>query len=173
MGVSMARVRKPSMSRTVGRRSRSVPVCSCFDDENRRPALFLDRDRRLPRHRTDIEDAISHMDAADRAYATRSSRIEYCKSKGVDYENVVKYAETVLALNRLIGRGRDNTSLLVTCSENGVIKVEVVGHATDNVFDPLKSRGSRPRSFCPLCLGRDHRLSLCPDLPDELRPFVS
>jgi len=131
------------------------------DDEDdkarqRRPALFTNPNTK---HRLFLDEAIAHSKDAERLYASRSSRIEYCKSKGVDYENVLEYAHIMERLMSSLNDPRKH--LIVTCDENGKIKI-VIGNSKRGV-----------KIVCPLCLDPMHRLSLCPNLPDELRPFVN
>jgi hypothetical protein len=133
------------------------------DDEDdkarqRRPALFTNPNTK---HRLFLDEAIAHSKDAERLYASRSSRIEYCKSKGVDYENVLEYAHIMERLMSSLNDPRKH--LIVTCDENGKVRI-VIGNSNSK-------RGVK--IVCPLCLDPMHRLSLCPNLPDELRPFVN
>lgn len=149
-------MRFPSVAR---RRLRVEGRMGCMDDDSerqRRPALFVTQ-----RYRLALDEAIAHSKEAERLYEGLSARIEFCKSKGVDYENVVAYAEV---LERLMTSVDDTTKhLIVTCDETGRVKI-IIGNRA--------SSSSRAGGCCPLCLDPTHRLALCPNLPDELRPFA-
>lgn len=129
------------------------------DDEKarqRRPALFM-----TPKHRLALDEVLAHSKEAERLYAGRSARIEYCKTKGIDYENVLEYAHILEKLMDSLDDTRKH--LLVTCDENGKVKI-IIGNGKRSVKSSIG---------CPLCLDARHRLALCPNLPDELRPFVN
>ena len=133
------------------------------NDENarqKRPALFMKvatKNKKLM-----LSEAVKHAKDAERLYEGTSARIEYCKSKGVDYENVIAYADVI---EKLASAVDSKKHLLVRCDESG--KVQIIIGNTSSYSSSTTGLG------CPLCLDRKHRLALCPHLPDELRPFVS
>jgi hypothetical protein len=50
-------------------------------------------------------------------------------------------------------------------ADDGRVRVRIVG-MSNTTFAAMMRAGR-----CPLCARRDHRLAMCPHLPDELRPF--
>lgn len=152
----------------VGKRcssSRSSSRCMCTSasggypgQDDSRPALFVAQKYRLA-----LDEAVAHSREAERLYEGKSARIEYCRSKGVDYENVIAYAGYIERLMATVDDVRKH--LIVTCDESGKIKI-IIGNSAVNRNTTTTGLG------CPLCLDPRHRLALCPNLPDELRPFV-
>jgi hypothetical protein len=141
---------------------RAAATTSSDDDNDnarqKRPALFV-KVATKNRMQT-LDEAVKHAKEAERLYEGTSARIEYCKSKGVDYENVIAYADV---LEKLASAVDSKKHLLVRCDDSGKVQI-IIGNT---------SLTSTSGLGCPLCLDRKHRLALCPNLPDELRPFVS
>jgi hypothetical protein len=67
-------------------------------DPNTVPVFAVDTKRPI----LSISDVCSVMRSAQETYATKSARIEYCKSRNVDYEAVVQYLHCVNDLIRLL-----------------------------------------------------------------------
>lgn len=118
-----------------------------------------------------------------------SSRIEYCKSLGIDYEKALKYSGAVEIMEHLWTKGNVKNDALylipppsrknrnrrilpgepyveaVAGSPDGMLRVLIYG-MSDDEFETLVNDGR-----CPLCRKCQHRLAMCPNMPNELRPF--
>ena len=106
-----------------------------------------------------IEHARQIINDAETSFSNTSARIEYCRSKGVDYERTLEYMQVVEGLEGL------------TESLPYKTKYEISRTITSpNMSISLSIISTLSESCCPLC-NQEHRLSLCPLLPDELRPF--
>ncbi len=126
-----------------------------------------------------ILHANSIVSSAIKQYKTESARIEYCDWYGINYENTIKYAKTIIALEKLyqpekkilkpkpikpIVRGDPVIDIIGDPDGKYTLYVRIEGMSEEE-YAKLKNAGK-----CPLCC-QSHNLSKCPHLPDELRPF--
>jgi hypothetical protein len=167
--LSSSRARPPRPVVAVGATGTAEPPPPPPPDDrssSRRPALFIHDGCA----QQSIKDAVRHVADAQRMFERRSSRIEYCRAQGVDYDSVVKYAGILESLKRTTDDPQSVIRVVATPPglPNGEGKVvimignrEVSREWPDNTDEP-----------CPICLKGWHKLRHCPVLPDELRPFV-
>jgi len=122
-----------------------------------------------------VAQAISH-------YGSEGARVEYCRWHGVDYERTLTYAAIVQALDCALEANDvlpPNVVPLLLAppkrpQEVGTPTIEVVNTklrvridgVSDAAFNAMVRMGC-----CPLCRQKIHTLSMCPLLPNELRPF--
>ena len=97
----------------------------------------------------DVERVVAD---AERHFLNDSSRIEYCRFHGVDFERANEYLPIIKKM----------TASLQKVNAQWV-RIEGVSETT---YDALVEAG-----VCPLCNRTGHVTSMCPLLPDEMRPF--
>ncbi len=127
-----------------------------------------------------VAQAISH-------YGSEGARVEYCRWHGVDYERTLTYVAIVQALDCALKALDDvrppnvvplllappkrpqevGTPTIEVVRGGGNMKLRVrIDGVSDDAFNAMVRMGC-----CPLCRQKIHTLSMCPLLPNELRPF--
>ena len=101
---------------------------------------------------------------------SESARIEYCKSRGVDFARAALYVPILAGLERTMTTDADaDASIQKACvdvSRAGSRRVRIIG-MSEAAFLSMVSSGR-----CPLCGHDGHLLGMCRHLPDDLRPFA-
>ena len=105
-----------------------------------------------------IAEVMVIVDDAERSFpGSESARSLYCRSKGVDYENVTKYMHHVASLSLMMEEKCEESP------DDGAVRIKIMGTPIMIVT---------PHGKCPLCGDMGHRLSMCPMLPPDVRPFI-
>lgn len=115
----------------------------------------------------DIKEVKDILEAAE-IYTTRSARIEYCRSRGINYEKTVEYLPIVERLSKTINEDVGDEDVGDDIQQ-GTMSVKKT-FSFKNVSIAITTMASEGCK-CLVCDNDDHLTSLCPSLPDELRPF--
>ena len=131
------------------------------DDNDDRLPVFASSRQGLALTMSDVVEVVD--DAQKYFPSSESARIEYCRSKGVSYDNFVRYVEFVADASMTFERQEDGDDTEeAKAVDDTTTRMKIIGTPITVV---------RPASSCPLCNSAEHPLAQCPNLPNELRPF--
>ena len=101
------------------------------------------------------EEVQRRLREAGERYASRSARIEYCRSHDVDLEMAERYLGVVVSLDGLLRLAR--------VPPEHVLRLRV---------GPRRMSRKGGEEACALCSNKEHETCMCPLLPDDLRLLV-
>ena len=157
--MNLRSLRTTALTMPSSRANKRVACCSMKDDYDRK-SLFAARESDST---PTIAQVMTIVEEAERRFLAQSARVEYCRSKGINYENASKYLPHVASLSILIDMNQkvdaENSD---EPHEPHAIKMRILGTPILIIT---------PHGKCPIC-GDKHELSMCPMLPDDMRPFI-
>ena len=140
-------------------------------------------------------EAANAVNDAKNAYVGHGARIEYCISRGVDYDRSVRYLPVLERLERALEEVEppsafvarkvpplkllpppkrrehareetpDSAIPYVELMQGCFVRVRIYGMSEDQ-YNSIVDDGR-----CPLCGQHEHPIIMCPCMPNELRPF--
>lgn len=122
----------------------------------------------LPPRGLGVDEAIACAVDSESHFAGLGARTEFCRSKGVDYENTLRYGELIkrwASPHHSAAAAEEPPSPPIPKREpQRLLVIQVPGSSARLA---MFIRG------CPICIDRSHGLDTCRHLPADVRVFFS